>query len=496
MDSYLAIANSPLLWVFLAMVAAAFGIMWITSLEPPLIPKSFKRGINLKLINYVGAFAIIFSIIFTALFLQELLSLISTFPDADANVEDVRFHTSLVLAAFAAVGGTITLLFGFLKINTTERQTIAAENQIEHNRKILLSQRIQEAYSLLSACANVARIGRNITYKENGCPNSALQWQDEDHSIKPEWECTKVGDWKMFTQYEPDYQTRISGISLLEVIAIESPQERRTINELMASFIRVNAPVETAQHIPLPPVFSKNHISENRDFWKLTLCPKVKKLRPKPDIQAAIRLIGQSKMLDDTMGLDLKRTNLQGADLVGLHLNEVDLSLSRLDGADFMESKLRSSCLMGSHFIGAHFSQTELIKADLSHAICHWAIFSGTKMNGAVLFQTELRSAQFHWAELGSTYFEDIKIDAGDFFKTSTLDGAAFKGLHSIDCYIPFEKLARVFADGSCSLSYQANKDCKPRPKDWADDILSDEKFDEQHRAFQRSIGQDPDNPT
>lgn len=492
LDTYLVIANSPLLWVFLTMVVAAFGIMWLTSLDVPFVPKPIKRGLNLKLINYVGALAIIFSIIFTALFLQELLSLISTFPDADSNVEEVRFHTSLVLAAFAAVGGTITLLFGFLKINTTERQTIAAENQIEHNRKILLSQRIQEAYSLLSARAPSARLGRNITYKENGCPSSTLQWQDEDHSINPEWESTKVGEWKTFTQYEPDYQTRISGISLLEVIAIESPQERRTINELMANFIRVNAPVETAMSISLPSDFWNKSQSAIRDLWTSDLCPQVKKLRPKPDIQTAIRLIGQSKTLEDTKDLNLKRTNLQGADLEGLHLNGVDLSLSKLDGADFRQTKIRSSCLQGSHFIGVEFSGAELIEADLSYALCHWAGFGNAKLNGARLYQTDLRSAQFHWAELGGTYFEGIRIDAGDFFKTSTLDGAAFRDLHSIDSYIPFEKLSRIFADGSCSLNFQTNEECKPRPRNWPVDILCEKDFDTKWRAFQRSIDHDP----
>lgn len=126
---------------------------------------------------------------------------------------------------------------------------------------------------------------------------------------------------------------RIGGIFALELLARDSPDDRRNIAFTLATFIRDAQPVAAAQH---------GYI-------------QMLKIRA-PDVQVAMTVLGRSPLCDERRRqgnddlLDLSRTDLRRASLSGAHLEHINFWGSRLDGAN----------LQGAHLQGAVLSEANL----------------------------------------------------------------------------------------------------------------------------------------
>jgi hypothetical protein len=158
------------------------------------------------------------------------------------------------------------------------------------------------------------------------------------------------------------FEIRIGGIYALERIARESEEDYDPIMEVLAAYVRQNAPLKPG----------KETAEEESDKEERT---------PDPDIQAITtvlrrltRLHGQgqpgSLNLHDT---DLYRVNLQGAylyeaDLRGADLQEADLQEAYLYGADLRGADLPKANLREAYLYGADLRGADLQKANLQGA--------------------------------------------------------------------------------------------------------------------------------
>jgi hypothetical protein len=153
---------------------------------------------------------------------------------------------------------------------------------------------------------------------------------------------------------------RIGGIYALERIAHDSPRDHPTVMEVLAAFVRENS------REPLRPSSRAESGDDRPEPWI------------RPDVQAAVTVIGRRNPEHDSQPVDLRLANLGGADLAGADLRGVILG-----GADLRDANLRGADLRG---------------ADLWTADLRGAYLRGVNLHGA-----DLRGTKFHdafWSPL------------------------------------------------------------------------------------------------
>lgn len=144
----------------------------------------------------------------------------------------------------------------------------------------------------------------------------------------------------------------------MERIAKDSPEDYWTIVEVLTAYVR--------QHAPWPPAAEGGPVEaaavpENGTAHQ----------RPRADVQAALTVLGRRVLpgqAEELYDLDLRRTDLRGADLAYASFDNADLSWSRLDGADLTRAQLTRTILQGVCLRQAVMMGTRLEGADLTQA--------------------------------------------------------------------------------------------------------------------------------
>lgn len=146
-------------------------------------------------------------------------------------------------------------------------------------------------------------------------------------------------------------QVRMGAIYALERIAQDSRPDGAHVADMIAALVRDRSPVtEGTGYVP------------------------VLKVRA-PDVQVALRVLSRRPVCDAHLGspdfgsLDLSRTDLRRASLIGAQLQDVDLNRTRLEGADLTRANLRGADLTGAN-VGRFDPTSNVYKrgADLSGA--------------------------------------------------------------------------------------------------------------------------------
>jgi Pentapeptide repeats (8 copies) len=131
---------------------------------------------------------------------------------------------------------------------------------------------------------------------------------------------------------------RIGGIYALELVARDSPRDHPTIMEVLGAFIREHSreqwPVPESADAPAPERATR------------------------PDVQAALTVIGRRDPIHDRQSI-----NLGGADLTGARLTRADLGGADLTGARLTRADLRDADLTGADLTGARWPTAEPVPA-------------------------------------------------------------------------------------------------------------------------------------
>ncbi len=142
---------------------------------------------------------------------------------------------------------------------------------------------------------------------------------------------------------------RLGGIYALERIARDSKRDYWPVMEVLAAYVRENAPKKEEQSSKGDgPSKERNQAKENQPLVK-----------PATDIQAILTVIGRRTLTFETgedKRLDLSRTNLIGVDLREANLTGIDLR-----GADLREADLRGADCFKTIFVGK-ILQRELLR--------------------------------------------------------------------------------------------------------------------------------------
>jgi len=166
----------------------------------------------------------------------------------------------------------------------------------------------------------------------------------------------------------------------------------------------------------------------------------------------------------------LTGANLQGFRLTGLNFSKAFLRKAQLQGADLSRAQLQ----------GANLTEAQLHTTDLY----------GAKLQGAILSSAQLKGADLAFAQLEGADLNFAEFDPDTNLKDANLRGAAVWFVDFTNVPQIVNHLEHLFGDSTVRLPEGVARPARfdMTYEDW-------EAFKTAWRAFQYSLGQDPENP-
>ena len=232
---------------------------------------------------------------------------------------------------------------------------------------------------LLQTARDAAR-GRLLTLAAGLFAVGALVYTARNFTLSREGQVTDRYT-KAIEQLGSDkLDVRIGGIYALERVARDSARDHPTVMDVLAAFIREHS------HEQWPPPDPPRHAGSIR-----------------PDVQAAITVIGRRDAKRSIDQIDLDGANLTGAYLPGANL-AVDLGGANLTGAVLVDANLDGAYLFRAILVDANLDGARLRRADLE----------GANLTGAILTGADLTNADLEGANLtGARWPRDAAVPEG-----------------------------------------------------------------------------------
>ncbi|MFF7544110.1 pentapeptide repeat-containing protein [Streptomyces canus] len=239
---------------------------------------------------------------------------------------------------------------------------------------------------------------------------------------------------------------RLGGIYALERIMRDSKKDHATVVEVLAAFVRERAAAGN---------------QEGTDE---------KGVKPDEDVQAALTVLGRRPIYGDGPSyINLRHTDLRGADLSDAKLDQVDMRGARLQRAHFARASLRDAVFQGAALHKADFSftqlsgaifyqagmeETALWRADARNAVFSYANMERARLReanlqGAAFLHTQVPSAEFHDADFSSAMLKDVDLSRSEGLRIEQLSVAVLSEIKGLPPGIGFEELEK--AKGSLS---------------------------------------------
>jgi uncharacterized protein YjbI with pentapeptide repeats len=290
----------------------------------------------------------------------------------------------------------------------------------------------------------------------------ADQWQRRTYELTEQGQVTDRYT-KAIEQLGSDTpDVAIGGIYALERIARDSPRDDRTVTEVLSACIRAHS----REQWPKPDADGTTHERSTR-----------------PDIQAALTVIGRRNPERDIRpinlsGANLTRADLTHANLTGAELNSVDLTDASLRGATLEAANLQGVKLIGAdlkdaHLVGADFqpavatvsravggpspgltslfsdlTAVRLIDADLTDANLTFANLTEAFLMGAILRRAILTNAKLAHADLTRANLDGASLSGADLSGGNFTD-ANLRGADLTDANLGGANLAHASLGGA-----------------------------------------------
>ncbi len=194
---------------------------------------------------------------------------------------------------------------------------------------------------------------------------------------------------------KPKLEIRLGGIYALERVANQSERDHWPIIEVLCTYIRGNAPRKPQQ---------------------LTQENQASIPYPAADIQAILTVLGRRDRRWERKNqlLDLRKTDLRGANLIDADLRRANLAEAALSGANLIEADLSGAFLASADLSGAHLRGTHLRDAYLVEAKLSGAELRTADLRGASLMRADLTRADLRGANLNAAWLEGARLWEAD----------------------------------------------------------------------------------
>jgi uncharacterized protein YjbI with pentapeptide repeats len=236
------------------------------------------------------------------------------------------------------------------------------------------------------------------------------------------------------TKGEKKVEVRLGGIYALARIADQSKKDHTPIMDVLCAYLRENDPNTPSKKSDDP-------------LGKVTVLGAQNRLvhtGPSQDTQAILTVLGTRNRGYETEDyyLDLRGTNLTGANLDATNFSGADLAAANLyvaefERADLHEADFTAAYLVSAKFVradlhGATFTSANLTGAYLDRANLSGAGLEGADLSDAYLDDADLRGAHLSGVKLRSTRFYRADLRGTDLqmmdFDNANLDGADLRG--------------------------------------------------------------------
>ena len=184
---------------------------------------------------------------------------------------------------------------------------------------------------------------------------------------------------------------RIGGIYALERIARDSARDHPTVMEVLAAFIREHS--QEQRPPPDPPASGGQERST------------------RPDVQAALTVVGRRDRHRDIRSIDLTRADLSGAQLTDADLTGTNLTRADLSGADLTGTNLTRADLVCANLTGTKLWYADLTDAALGSADLTDAHLYAANLTRAKLYAADLTRANFLDANPNDAYLYNANLD-------------------------------------------------------------------------------------
>ncbi len=286
------------------------------------------------------------------------------------------------------------------------------------------------------------------------------------------------------------------------------------VMEILCAYIRENAPAVDTSSDPFIRLDADAHYTErDSEIGKIELW--IETLRePRTDIALALKVLGlRSKkqieierrhidQVGESFKLNLRRTCLRRANLVGMNFENAILFRSQLEGAYCNDTNFSKANLNGAQFIRASMARANLSFARLGSTDFTLAIMDRVDLTEAALQFTHFVESQLIGARIvyepegvvpaNRVFFINSKLQhaliEGDLTHGFILKGSSIEQVAFRNATLPSEigensVLSRTFGDATTPLNTQLL-----RPKHWPDWELPDKganSFETEWRKWQ-----------
>jgi uncharacterized protein YjbI with pentapeptide repeats len=185
-------------------------------------------------------------------------------------------------------------------------------------------------------------------------------------------------------------EIRLGGIYSLERLGHDSDVDRNTVVEILVAFVRTHV-------AEIGGKFTQTRAG-TAEVYAYATCQAQGKL--KPDVQAAMTVIGRQQSAPTNRPVDLARLCLDGVDLPRANLSGISLSYSQLRNANLNGANLVGAQLDDANLYGAKLDAADLSRANMSHVKAVRASFQRARLVEAVVDGGGLSGADFYEADL------------------------------------------------------------------------------------------------
>jgi hypothetical protein len=197
----------------------------------------------------------------------------------------------------------------------------------------------------------------------------------------------------------PNVEVRLGAIYALERIAIDSPRDHGTIMEVLTAYVRENAPIS---------VLTLSEDENRRAIEK----------GPATEIQAILTVLGRrrrGRWHDHEGHLDLRSSDLRGANFWGTHMEGALFSGANLEGAQFYRANLEDAHFLRANLKDAYFLGAYAQGVHFEVASVEGATFDHARLEGADFTLANARRASFRCARLEATDFSEANVEGANF---------------------------------------------------------------------------------
>jgi uncharacterized protein YjbI with pentapeptide repeats len=214
---------------------------------------------------------------------------------------------------------------------------------------------------------------------------------------------------------------RTGAIYSLERVVRDSARDHPTVMEVLAAFVR----------------------EQSHERWPLIDDQSTADVPPRvtrPDVQAAVAVIGRRDPKNDRKAVNLSSADLTGADLTeadlaGAQLNGANLTGAQLNRANLTGAQLNNVDLTGAQLNGARLTGAQLTRANLTSADLTSADLADAWLPGVDFTRADLDSARLTGANLAEITLTDANLRFAD-LTSANLTGANMKGMNLFCVYL------------------------------------------------------------